>query len=640
MSNILFQRLNQDQLDLLNKALDNMNNKYEIIDENIPKRNSNVSRSGIVQYTLDSNVEILKNLQLPPQPLKKKRIEINYNLNDFPWSYQSHRNKHKDKDNKKLYEIYLPYYSNFGKPFTIPMRIYKQHCKAQSIITMSSNDNVYYIEISIEKATLVYSPVYLPTHINIHKAFIEIGNYLIQSRILQDEIIFIIKQNINFLNVSISEVCTKSNIIKGIDVSNSPMSVVSYNSQTNSSNISSYDTSNYLSASHLHDVFKGWIKFCCNIDIRLWTKYLSILYTCIPSWMMCKSQSDILRHLRQDVEGMTTPQVYIKVPGVWTGGHEENNRFRSVNCNNGPGISEWYAVEHKYLSKIRSLVLKSYNVDILYKEGHWYPSIEFLESNEIPYMYGLQYPGDVILLKGQTLHWVRSLGFSVHFSWNFGYLEYEQILTSLDRYYINDLLTLNGNSFQNLVPMKTLILDIVYDVIAYGQMNNIQINNNYTINRIINKNEIQSLLNDPLLLLRLIIELSTNVIDVTQRLQEYSQLTGLIPKQEEENSIVVYCSCNREIFECYLLSKCCKYMCLHCLSNQTCKFNNQYIHELESQLLYKTNPSNLQELLDQFIEYVKTIHPNLINDIDSSISYIKSRSSYFTINRYKRLSIK
>lgn len=54
---------------------------------------------------------------------------------------------------------------------------------------------------------------------------------------------------------------------------------------------------------------------------------LQSLSRCMPAWLMCRSSQDLLRFLRRQVEGMSTPQVYIKVPGVWTGGHEENLRY-------------------------------------------------------------------------------------------------------------------------------------------------------------------------------------------------------------------------------------------------------------------------------------------------------------------------
>lgn len=99
----------------------------------------------------------------------------------------------------------------------------------------------------------------------------------------------------------------------------------------------------------LNETYQGWVKFCCNVDIRTWTSHIDALERHIPSWLHFRSESNILNRLRLDVEGVNSPQVshlfwlsiidfsllhkfqvYIKVPGVWTGGHEENLRYTFV----------------------------------------------------------------------------------------------------------------------------------------------------------------------------------------------------------------------------------------------------------------------------------------------------------------------
>eukprot|EP01041_Mallomonas_annulata_P006972 gene6972-14167_t len=187
------------------------------------------------------------------------------------------------------------------------------------------------------------------------------------------------------------------------------------------------------------------IEFLCNIDMTEhgWTRHLDVFNEVIPDWMRCCSSMDALRHLRQKVLGVNLPQIYFKVPGVWTGGHEENDKykkiFHSVNCNVGPGSSEWFGIEAQYVPKLRILIRKTFGIDILRQEGCWYPDPTWLTELKIPFSYGIQHAGDVVFVKGSTLHWVRSLGFSSHFSWNFGRLELEQIHTSMIRYYDNML---------------------------------------------------------------------------------------------------------------------------------------------------------------------------------------------------------
>ena len=56
-------------------------------------------------------------------------------------------------------------------------------------------------------------------------------------------------------------------------------------------------------------------------------------------------QTDIMSYLEQHINGCTNPQFYLKVKGVWTGGHQENVSMSAININHGPGSSEWYTVE-------------------------------------------------------------------------------------------------------------------------------------------------------------------------------------------------------------------------------------------------------------------------------------------------------
>ena len=135
---------------------------------------------------------------------------------------------------------------------------------------------------------------------------------------------------------------------------------------------------------------KRSVQFGSNIDVASWDAQMARLRASLPSWMLWRGSCDVLSRLRQRVLGMNEPQLYCKVPGVWTGGHEENLRFRSINVNHGPGSSEWcvekrgaaaattaslplakqlrltphppprlprYAVEPQYAAQVRALVL-------------------------------------------------------------------------------------------------------------------------------------------------------------------------------------------------------------------------------------------------------------------------------------------
>jgi hypothetical protein len=76
------------------------------------------------------------------------------------------------------------------------------------------------------------------------------------------------------------------------------------------------------------------VLFAVNIDIEEWIQELSEIRK-LPEWILWQSKRDGLSYLIQSVKGMTIPQIYIKVKGVWTGGHEENLRAQAVNINHG-----------------------------------------------------------------------------------------------------------------------------------------------------------------------------------------------------------------------------------------------------------------------------------------------------------------
>ena len=66
----------------------------------------------------------------------------------------------------------------------------------------------------------------------------------------------------------------------------------------------------------------------------------------------------MLSHVGHTILGMNTVQLYMKVPGCRTPGHQENNNFCSVNINIGPGDCEWFGVPEEYWGVIDSLCQK------------------------------------------------------------------------------------------------------------------------------------------------------------------------------------------------------------------------------------------------------------------------------------------
>jgi hypothetical protein len=128
----------------------------------------------------------------------------------------------------------------------------------------------------------------------------------------------------------------------------------------------------------------GRISFAVNIDIGNWEAHINELVSKIPDEFLFCSRMDTLQYVRRHILGMSQPQLYIKVKGAWTGGHEENLRFRAANLNHGPAPSEWNAVGSKDSSRLRNEVRDIYDVDIYKKEGLWFSDTDFCLAKKIP----------------------------------------------------------------------------------------------------------------------------------------------------------------------------------------------------------------------------------------------------------------
>ncbi|NWR06962.1 KDM6B demethylase, partial [Paradoxornis webbianus] len=120
--------------------------------------------------------------------------------------------------------------------------------------------------------------------------------------------------------------------------------------------------------------------------------------------------------------GMNTVQLYMKVPGSRTPGHQENNNFCSVNINIGPGDCEWFAVHEHYWETI-SAFCDRHGVD--YLTGSWWPILEDLYRSNIPVYRFVQRPGDLrpgdlVWINAGTVHWVQATGWCNNIAWNVG----------------------------------------------------------------------------------------------------------------------------------------------------------------------------------------------------------------------------
>ncbi|XP_056426063.1 lysine-specific demethylase 6B [Hyla sarda] len=189
------------------------------------------------------------------------------------------------------------------------------------------------------------------------------------------------------------------------------------------------------------------IKFGTNIDLsdpKRWKPQLQELLK-LPSFMRVTSNANMLSHVGHTILGMNTVQLYMKVPGSRTPGHQENNNFCSVNINIGPGDCEWFAVHENYWENISAFCDK-HNVD--YLTGSWWPILEDLYRADIPVYRFVQRPGDLVWINAGTVHWVQATGWCNNIAWNVGPLTPYQYQLALERFEWNEV-----KNVKSIVPM-------------------------------------------------------------------------------------------------------------------------------------------------------------------------------------------
>ncbi|XP_053201703.1 lysine-specific demethylase 6A-like [Panonychus citri] len=189
------------------------------------------------------------------------------------------------------------------------------------------------------------------------------------------------------------------------------------------------------------------IKFGTNVDLsdsKKWRPQLQELMK-LPAFARVVSAGNMLSHVGHVILGMNTVQLYMKVPGCRTPGHQENNNFCSVNINIGPGDCEWFGVPESYWGAINSLCQKN---NLSYLHGSWWPILEDLLNESIPVYRFLQRPGDMVWVNAGTVHWVQAVGWCNNIAWNVGPLTATQYQSAIERFEFNKL-----ENFRSIVPM-------------------------------------------------------------------------------------------------------------------------------------------------------------------------------------------
>ncbi|XP_076857588.1 lysine-specific demethylase 6A-like isoform X2 [Brachyhypopomus gauderio] len=200
------------------------------------------------------------------------------------------------------------------------------------------------------------------------------------------------------------------------------------------------------------------IKFGTNIDLSdegKWKLQLSELSK-LPAFARVVSAGNLLSHVGHTILGMNTVQLYMKVPGSRTPGHQENNNFCSVNINIGPGDCEWFAVPETYWGVMNDFCEKN-NINFLM--GSWWPNLEDLYEADVPVYRFIQRPGDLVWLNTGTVHWVQAIGWCNNVAWNVGPLTAHQFKLAVERYEWNKL-----QSVKSIVPMIHLSWNLARNI--------------------------------------------------------------------------------------------------------------------------------------------------------------------------------
>ncbi|XP_066543037.1 lysine-specific demethylase 6A isoform X5 [Hoplias malabaricus] len=200
------------------------------------------------------------------------------------------------------------------------------------------------------------------------------------------------------------------------------------------------------------------IKFGTNIDLSdeiKWKLQLAELSK-LPAFARVVSAGNLLSHVGHTILGMNTVQLYMKVPGSRTPGHQENNNFCSVNINIGPGDCEWFAVPELYWGVMNDFCEKN-NINFLM--GSWWPNLEDLYEANVPVCRFIQRPGDLVWLNTGTVHWVQAIGWCNNVAWNVGPLTAHQYKLAVERYEWNKL-----QSVKSIVPMIHLSWNLARNI--------------------------------------------------------------------------------------------------------------------------------------------------------------------------------
>jgi len=190
-------------------------------------------------------------------------------------------------------------------------------------------------------------------------------------------------------------------------------------------------------------------------DVKKWRPQLDELDK-LPMFARVVSASNMLTHVGHSILGMNTVQLYMKVPGCRTPGHQENNNFCSVNINIGPGDCEWFGVPEEYWGPIAKLCAEN---QTNFVHGSWWPNLDDLYACNIPVYRFIQKPGDLVWVNTGTVHWVQAIGWCNNIAWNVGPITGKQFRSAIERYEWNKI-----EKYKSIVPMIHLTWNLAKNV--------------------------------------------------------------------------------------------------------------------------------------------------------------------------------
>ncbi|KAI7692710.1 hypothetical protein SSS_00252 [Sarcoptes scabiei] len=206
-----------------------------------------------------------------------------------------------------------------------------------------------------------------------------------------------------------------------------------------------------------YSMFKP-VKFGTNVDLsdaKKWRPQLQELAK-LPPFARVSSAANMLTHVGHTILGMNSVQLYMKVPGCRTPGHQENNNFCSVNINIGPGDCEWFGVAPEYWGVIHHICERN---NINYLHGSWWPLLDDLYANNVPVYRFVQKPGDIVWVGAGTVHWVQAIGWCNNIAWNVGPFTALQYDLAIKRYEWN-----KHEQYKSIVPMINMTWNIARNV--------------------------------------------------------------------------------------------------------------------------------------------------------------------------------